>query len=117
MPESTHVHVIRSERQITAFCPRCKHHQLFVEEQIDHRSYLGLSLVTLGLGLVSWLAACIGRRFYPWKCEHCGWQKPRSEMGIGCSADPEPVTSTGFGPAMELKHRAERHRQESAKHE
>jgi hypothetical protein len=59
-----------------AYCPRCRHQQVFVEAEICHTLHLGLSILTCGLWLVSWIALCIGKLIRPWRCEHCGWHSP-----------------------------------------
>jgi hypothetical protein len=38
--------------------------------------HLVLTVCTAGLWLISWVAVCIGNYIRPWRCEHCGWQKP-----------------------------------------
>ena len=100
-------------QQIHAYCQRCQHTQLFVPHEVNHKAYLGLSLLSLGLWAVSWVAACIGARIYPWRCEHCGWQKPEfNSLPDQPRFDPSQVGPCGPA-AMELKGRAEIYRKHS----
>jgi hypothetical protein len=70
-----------------AYCPRCRHKQLFIKEQIDHRLHLILAILTGGLWAVSWAAVCVGKTIWPWRCEHCGWHNPDFDH------KPEPLPS------------------------
>jgi hypothetical protein len=67
--------------KIRAHCPTCRHLQVFVRARINHPLHLGLSVVTAGLWLVSWMAVCIGRAMRPWRCEHCGCHTPDFTVG------------------------------------
>lgn len=107
--------------QIHAFCPRCRHRQPFIRCEINHWGYFLFSILTFGLFLVCWVAACIGKRMYPWRCEHCGWQKPQFHQ----SDKPEDHVQRLIRPyksgvpgrtAMELKNRAEVYRQSCDQH-
>ncbi len=61
-------------RQIIAFCPRCGCKQLFDRVMINHFHHFVLSVLTVGLWSVSWLAAYIASRMEPWSCHQCGWR-------------------------------------------
>jgi hypothetical protein len=43
---------------------------------MHHGVHLFFSLVTIGLWAVSWLSIYIMHRRHPWRCEHCGWNRP-----------------------------------------
>ena len=62
--------------RIRGFCPRCGHDQLFSKNKIHHGVHLFLTILTLGLWLVSWVAISIGHQIRPWRCQQCGWYKP-----------------------------------------
>jgi hypothetical protein len=38
--------------------------------------HLVLTLCTLGLWIVSAIAAVVRYFIWPWRCEHCGWHQP-----------------------------------------
>lgn len=61
-----------------AYCSRCRHTQSFVRNRPNHWLHLGLSILTFGLWAISWISLTIGLRRHPWRCEHCGWQRPLS---------------------------------------
>ena len=63
-------------RIIRAYCAKCRHKQSFVLTQVNHPLHLALTILTLGLWGVSWVAHTIGMVFRPWRCKHCGWNKP-----------------------------------------
>lgn len=48
-----------------------------------------MTVLTLGLWLVSWVAICFGAVFRPWRCTHCGWHDPQ----FGTSDHTEPGKS------------------------
>jgi hypothetical protein len=65
------------EDSVRAFCPVCKHRQTFERGHVNHVLHLVLSVITLGLWLVSWVAVVIGSRCWPWSCTQCGWRLSR----------------------------------------
>jgi len=65
-------------RKTRAFCARCKHQQSFEMITINHRLHFLLTILTGGLWGISWLAHTLGMTARPWRCKHCGWQKPES---------------------------------------
>jgi len=67
--------VMRSDR-IRGYCPHCGHHQLFEKSEIHHGVHLFLSIITVGLWLVSWISIVIGHKLRPWRCQQCGWRTP-----------------------------------------
>jgi predicted RNA-binding Zn-ribbon protein involved in translation (DUF1610 family) len=64
------------KERVRGFCPKCGHEQVFQKGEIHHGVHLLLSILTLGLWLVSWLAILIGHRLRPWYCPQCGWHTP-----------------------------------------
>jgi hypothetical protein len=58
--------------KIWAHCPQCKSTQRFVRVQMNHRFHAALTILTVGLWGVSWLALAIWHRFWPWQCKNCG---------------------------------------------
>ncbi len=74
--------------RIRAYCRRCKHDQVFVRNELNNWLHLFLTIVTLGLWLVSWLAILIGHFFRPWRCKHCGWHKPEERQRKGIRLNP-----------------------------
>jgi hypothetical protein len=44
--------------------------------ETNHWLHAGLTIATLGLWGISWLAILIGRRIWPWRCRQCGWNAP-----------------------------------------
>jgi hypothetical protein len=66
---------MRSDR-IRGYCPHCGHHQLFEKSEIHHGVHLFLSIITVGLWLVSWISIVIGHKLRPWRCLQCGWHTP-----------------------------------------
>ena len=74
--------------KIRAHCLRCRHQQLFVRAVLNHPLHLLLTLLTLGLWSVSWVALCIGRLLRPWRCEHCGWHNPIFKLK---TPEPQPA--------------------------
>jgi predicted RNA-binding Zn-ribbon protein involved in translation (DUF1610 family) len=64
------------KEKLRAYCPRCRHEQIFLRAKTNHPLHLILALLTAGLWLISWIALYIGRIIRPWRCEHCGWHKP-----------------------------------------
>jgi hypothetical protein len=62
--------------RIWAHCPRCKHTQRFIRVQTTHWFHAVMTIITCGLWIVSWIAIVIGRRIWPWRCKHCGWNDP-----------------------------------------
>ena len=65
-----------TRERIRGFCPRCGHDQLFTRHKTHHGVHLFLTIVTLGLWLVSWVSIFIGNQIRPWRCQQCGWYKP-----------------------------------------
>lgn len=53
------------------YCPAC-HSSHLRRVRVRHGLHLLLSVLTLGLWLVSWLALCIRARAQPWECPACG---------------------------------------------
>lgn len=87
--------------KVRAYCPRCRHQQIFVRAQIHHLQHLILSILTGGLWLVSWAALCIGKIMRPWRCEHCGWHKPEflsHKQPQPGAREPVPVASPELHP-------------------
>ena len=62
--------------KLWAHCRRCKCVQRFERVQTNHRLHAILTLCTVGIWGVSWLALAIGRRFAPWRCRQCGSNDP-----------------------------------------
>jgi hypothetical protein len=56
-----------------------------VQAEINHTLHVILTLMTVGLWVISWIALCIGKIYRPWRCEHCGWHKP--EVGVASRPD------------------------------
>lgn len=54
-----------------AYCPTCKHTQRFQRVEMNHRVHAVLTVCTLGLWGVSWLAVTIGHALKPWRCKQC----------------------------------------------
>jgi len=65
-----------TKERIRGYCPRCGHEQLFTRNKIHHGVHLFLTIITLGLWVVSWVAISIGNQIRPWRCQQCGWYKP-----------------------------------------
>lgn len=63
-------------RSIRAYCPRCRHQQPFLPAKFRFGLHFALTILTLGLWLISALAAVIRKWMWPWRCEHCGWHQP-----------------------------------------
>ncbi len=59
-----------------AYCPRCRHEQVFVRSKIYHGVHAFFTFVTLGLWGVCYAMIGIAQYFRPWRCEHCRWHKP-----------------------------------------
>lgn len=70
-----------------AYCRRCKHAQSFERGAVNHRLHLLLTILTLGLWSISWVAITLGNIFKPWRCKHCGWHDPEF--------DTEPKNAPG----------------------
>ena len=64
-------------RKIRAYCSRCRHKQSFELTHTNHMLHLALSILSLGLWTISWVSLAIGIRKNPWRCKHCGWNKPK----------------------------------------
>ena len=62
--------------RIRGYCPRCGHDQLFEKNHIHHGVHLFLTVITLGLWLVSWVSIAFYHKLRPWRCQQCGWYKP-----------------------------------------
>lgn len=67
--------------RISAYCPCCRHTQRFNRVETNHWLHAGLTVVTLGLWGISWIALLIGRRVWPWRCRQCGWNAPGARPG------------------------------------
>jgi hypothetical protein len=53
---------------------------VFERAQVHHGLHLLVTLLTLGLWSISWIAACIGQWMRPYRCKHCGWHHPRHRV-------------------------------------
>jgi len=73
-------HRKRKKNRIRAYCNKCRHEQVFIKMEINHILHLVLTIITVGLWGVCWVAICLGKLIHPWRCEHCGWHWP--EFGI-----------------------------------
>jgi hypothetical protein len=62
--------------RVLAFCPSCKETRRFSRVEVKHRLHGILTVVTLGLWGVSWLAVSIGQLIWPWRCRKCGCNAP-----------------------------------------
>ena len=59
------------------YCPTCRRNQMFERPAPNHIVHLILSIVTCGIWLIVWLAACAG--VGAWMCPGCGSQtKPNN---------------------------------------
>jgi hypothetical protein len=65
-----------TEDRIWAHCPRCKHTQRFVRAEKNHLFHAGMTVLTLGLWGLSWIALSVGRWIWPWRCKHCSCSTP-----------------------------------------
>jgi hypothetical protein len=65
--------------KIWAHCLRCGSTQRFVRAPTNHRLHGMLTVLTLGLWGVSWLAIVIWHRVWPWQCKNCGFNEPDLE--------------------------------------
>jgi hypothetical protein len=54
---------------------------LFEKTEINHGLHLFLSIITVGLWLVSWISLAIVHRLRPWRCLHCGWGRQSTVDG------------------------------------
>ena len=55
-----------------------------------------MTVLTLGLWGLSWIALTIGHHFWPWRCKHCGCTTPISDEKSGRSRSSvlaQPPTS------------------------
>ena len=88
--------------RIRGHCSRCGHSQLFERTQIHHGIHLLLSVLTLGLWVVSWMAIAVGHHFRPWRCLQCGCHKPIFNGAIApvgaFKANDEKVEARGVEP-------------------
>jgi hypothetical protein len=97
-----------SSTSIRAYCSQCRHQHTFVRARHHHRLHFFLTVATLGIWLVPWIAVCIGQVLRPWRCEHCGWHKPVFRDPNGrfrhqeLSAE-EPGTDGSVGDGAELQ--------------
>jgi hypothetical protein len=71
----------KQQQRIRAYCRQCRHEQVFVRTEISHGVHLLVTICTLGLWSISWIAATIGHYFRPWRCKHCGSQRPQFREG------------------------------------
>jgi hypothetical protein len=55
--------------------------------------HAGLTVVTLGLWGISWLAILIGRRVWPWRCRQCGWNAPDMKQSQSAGDGEKPTLS------------------------
>jgi hypothetical protein len=93
---------MRKDR-IRAHCARCRHQQLFIRARLNHLLHLMLTIMTVGLWLISWLALCIGQILRPWRCEHCGWHHPEfkhDKTSRKPSRSPSPRPGIHAGPLL-----------------
>lgn len=65
-----------SVQQTSAFCPVCERQSRFQKERINHLLHLVLSVLTLGLWLIVWVAVGIANSSKPSRCVTCGEPKP-----------------------------------------
>ena len=88
-----------TDERIWAHCPRCKHTQRFVRVETKHLFHAVMTVLTVGLWAISWIALIIGHRVWPWRCKHCGCNDPDltkrrartdSEKPTGIKASSEP---------------------------
>ena len=88
--------------RIRGFCPRCRHQQIFQRVHIQHGLHLFLSVVTLGLWLVSWLSIYIGCRVRPWRCVQCNWHRPIFDRSLGVEgqAQKNPEKAQSSDPSI-----------------
>ncbi len=68
----------------------CKAVRLFGRERARHDIHFCLTLLTLGLWSVSWLAATIGAVFSRWECTRCK-AKPHTLCPKSAETKPEIV--------------------------
>ena len=56
------------------FCRNYKKHTLHFQEvhRPNHVIYFVLTLITAGIGMLVWLAACFSTKTLPWRCSQCG---------------------------------------------
>jgi hypothetical protein len=76
-------------------CPACGEHDCITHVRVPHRLHLCLTVLTLGLWGVSYLADVISAQVYPWTCKNCGRRTSRT---FDATEDvPDPVESNpGF---------------------
>jgi phage FluMu protein Com len=79
--------------RLRAFCPRCQHVQLFKRMPAEHRWHLLITVLTVGLWLVSWLSAVIVCHLQPWRCPRCDLRLPRNASRISRSSASRGLTS------------------------
>jgi hypothetical protein len=60
---------------------------LFEKTEIHHGLHLILSIITVGLWLVSWISIAIVHKLRPWRCLHCGWGRLSS---VDARREPMP---------------------------
>lgn len=62
--------------RVLAYCPSCLETRRFSRVEVNHRLHGLLTVATLGLWGVSWLAVAIGQLIWPWRCRKCGGNSP-----------------------------------------
>jgi rubredoxin len=88
------------KNKLRAQCPRCGHQQFFVRAEINHPLHLALSVLTLGLWLISWLALWLGTFMRPWRCEHCGWHNPNFSRNPESAGPSKPFSIPLLRPML-----------------
>jgi hypothetical protein len=53
------------------FCERCQCEREFSRRAVAHPWHFGLTMLTVGLWSLGWLAATISARRRPWRCTAC----------------------------------------------
>ncbi len=61
------------------WCRQCGHEQAFRLRKPMHRYHAIVSLLTLGLWLLPWLALTLASKSHRWECEQCA-SRPASEI-------------------------------------
>lgn len=85
---------------VWAHCPVCKHRQRFKRIETNHLFHALVTLFTLGIWSISWIALVIGRRLCPWRCAQCNSSEPdfsRSSRSKGEAEGKKESSSGGSG--------------------
>lgn len=61
------------------YCNRCESDQIQLRPTPDHPLHLALTILSLGLWGISWLAVIIYSRCYGWECKGCAEKGRRQE--------------------------------------